>query len=221
MIIVSMTSWIKRINNVATVVNSLLKQDVYPDIIQINLSKEEFKSINDLPNDLLNIINNHSEIKIEFVDGNDGVFKKIIPTLKKYYPKDYFLLSVDDDWIYRHDYIKMMINFLNKYNADAFCLFGPVVIGNRMIYKSSCFKPDFWENLTSDVISTRIDDAYIEHYLRSYNKKICGFRPNDTPDITKKFNPIYPNSQNTITGEYSAHDIEYANKIIKSIKFNN
>ena len=219
MIIVSMTSWTKRIGNVATVVQSLLNQDIKPDIIQINLSREEFPHSSSLPSDLMQLIVHNPEVQIELVDGNDGVFKKIIPTLKKHYGEDYLLLSVDDDWIYRHDYIKMMIEFLEKYDADAFCLFRPLVIGNRMIYKSSCFKSDFWEKLTPEVISTRIDDTYIEHYLHSYNKKIAGFRPDDTPDITKKFNPIHPNSQNTTTGEYSAADIARANKIIKAIKF--
>ena len=218
-IIVSMTSWPKRIDNVATVVKSLLNQDVQPDIIQINLSRDEFPSMTGISSELIELIKCNSKVQIEWVDGNDGVFKKIIPTLKKYYGEDYLLLSVDDDWIYRHDYIKMMIEFLEKYDSDAFCLFRPLVIGNRMIYKSSCFKSDFWEKLTPEVISTRIDDTYIEHYLHSYNKKIAGFRPDDTPDITKKFNPIHPNSQNTSTGEYSAADIARANKIIKAIKF--
>lgn len=194
MIIVSMTSWPKRIGNVATVVQSLLNQDVHPDIIQINLSREEFPHESSLPSDLIQLIVHNPEVQIEWVDGNGGVFKKIIPTLKKHYGEDYLLLSVDDDWIYRHDYIKMMIEFLEKYDADAFCLFRPLVIGNRMIYKSSCFKSDFWEKLTPEVVSTRIDDTYIEHYLHSYNKKIAGFRPDDTPDITKKFNPVHPNS---------------------------
>ena len=218
-IIVSMTSWPKRIDNVATVVKSLLNQDVQPDIIQINLSRDEFPSMTGIPSELIELIKCNSKVQIEWVDGNDGVFKKIIPTLKRYYGEDYLLLSVDDDWIYRHDYIKMMVNFLEKYGSDAFCLFRPLIIGNRMIYKSSCFKSDFWEKLTPEVISTRIDDTYIEHYLHSYNKKIAGFRPDDTPDITKKFNPVHPNSQNTSTGEYSAADIARANKIIKAIKF--
>ena len=43
---------------------------------------------------------------------NDGVFKKIIPTIHKYYGNTYYLLSVDDDWIYREDYIEMMINYI-------------------------------------------------------------------------------------------------------------
>ncbi len=218
-IIVSMTSWPKRIQNVATVTSSLLDQDIRPDIIQINLSREEFPNESGLPDDLIQLIRHNPEVEIEWVDGNDGVFKKIIPTLKKHYGEDYLLLSVDDDWIYRHDYIKMMVEFLKKYDADAFCLFRPLIIGNRMIYKSSCFKSDFWEKLTQEVVSTRIDDTYIEHYLRSYNKKIAGFRPDDTPDITKRYNPVFPNSKNTDNGEYSTADVAKANKIIKSIKF--
>ena len=183
------------------------------------MSREEFPNESGLPDDLIQLIRHNPEVEIEWVDGNDGVFKKIIPTLKKHYGEDYLLLSVDDDWIYRHDYIKMMVEFLKKYDADAFCLFRPLIIGNRMIYKSSCFKSDFWEKLTQEVVSTRIDDTYIEHYLRSYNKKIAGFRPDDTPDITKRYNPVFPNSKNTDNGEYSTADVAKANKIIKSIKF--
>ena len=94
MIIVSLTSWPKRIGNVATVISSLLNQDVQPDIIQLNLSEDEFKNKEEnLPEDLIDLIANNSNIIIEWVKGNDGVFKKIIPTLKKHYGENYFLLS--------------------------------------------------------------------------------------------------------------------------------
>ena len=105
-IIVSLTSWPKRINNVVIVIESLLNQSIKPDIIQINLSNEEFKNKEyDLPEELIKLIKNNSNIEIEWVDRNDGVFKKIIPTLKKHYGEDYLLLSVDDDYIYRNDYV--------------------------------------------------------------------------------------------------------------------
>lgn len=221
MIVVSMTSWTKRIGNCKTAIGSLLNQNLMPDYIELNLSLDEFPNKEfDLPIELTNLVSQNKNVEINWVDGNDGVFKKIIPTLKKFYGQDYYLLSVDDDWIYRNDYIEMMVNFIEKYNTDAFCLFRPLVIGNRMIYKSSCFKEDFWENLTKEVIMTRIDDAYISHYLKSYRKKISGFRPDDTPDITKRYNQIYPNSHNSVTGEYSADEINRANKIIHAIKFN-
>lgn len=221
MIIVSMTSWPKRIGNVATVVKSLLEQDIEPNIIQINLSEDEFQNKEmDFPEDLKNLIETEPKIQIEWVKGNDGVFKKIIPTLKKHYGEEYYLLSVDDDWIYRHDYIKIMIDYLKQYKSDSFCLANAKIIGNRMIYKSSVFDSDFWEKLTKEVIDTRIDDSYIQHYMTYKKKKMAGYRPTDTPDITKKFNPIYPNSHNTKTGQYTAEDIKRANNAIRNIKFN-
>lgn len=217
-----MTSWPKRIDNVPTVINSLLNQTLKPDIIQLNLSEDEFPNkLSDIPQALKQLIEeNNKKIKIEWVKGNNGVFKKIIPTLKKYYGVEYLLLSVDDDWIYRNDYVKLMVDYINKYNSDSFCLSTSPVVGNRIIYKSSCFEKDFWEKLTQDVISTRIDDAYITHYLNSHHKKLACHKPSDTPNIIKSFNPVSPNSHNSITGLYSNKDIERANKIIKGVTFN-
>ena len=139
--------------------------------------------------------------------------------LKKHYGEDYYLFSVDDDYIYRHDYIKMMIDFIERYESDSFCLHFPGIIGNRMVYKSTIFEKDFWEKITPEVIATRIDDSYIEHYMRSKNKKMAGTRPLDTTDIMKKFNPVFPNSQNSSTGQYSPENVRRAKNIIWKIKF--
>lgn len=219
-IIVSLTSWPKRIGNVAEVVKSLLLQDLEPDIIQINLSIDEFKNgVDDLPDELKTLLEKESRVEIEWVNGNDGVFKKIIPTLKKHQGEEYLLLSVDDDWLYRHDYIKIMVENLEKRGSDSFCLSHSLIIGNRMIYKSSVFDKDFWEKLTPEVVSTRIDDAYIEHYMRCKNKKKSCYRPNDVNEIMKTYNPVHPNSHNTKTGFYSQEDINRANFIINEIQF--
>ena len=66
---------------------------------------------------------------------NTGAFKKIIPTIKKFYGLNYYLLSVDGDLIYREDYIELMIYYIEKFNPDSFCLTSSKVIGNTMIYK--------------------------------------------------------------------------------------
>ena len=48
-----MTSWPKRIKNVSTVINSLLNQNIKPDLIELNLSIEEFPNKEkDLPEDI-------------------------------------------------------------------------------------------------------------------------------------------------------------------------
>lgn len=219
-VIVSLTSWPKRINNVATVVKSLLNQEVKPDIIQINLSKDEFEKRElDLPEELNDVLSKYKNVVVEWIDGNDGVFKKIIPTLKRHYGESYFLLSVDDDWIYREDYIRIMIENIRKYDADSFCLSNGLIVGNRTIYKSETFSPDFWEKLTPEIIATRIDDSYIEHYMKSKNKKMSHFKPKNVMEITKHFNPVFPNSHNTKTGNYSSADINKAKNIISKIVF--
>ena len=219
-IIVSMTSWPKRIGNVATVIKSLLEQELEPDIIQINLSEDEFKNKElDFPKDLQRLISSDTRICIEWVKGNDGVFKKIIPTLQKHYGEDYFLLSVDDDWVYSYEYIKMMVEYLENYETDAFSLYkNDVIIGNRMIYKSSCFQKDFWEKLTKEVIDCRIDDGYIEYYFKAKGKKVGGFRPDNSYDIIKKFNQIFPNSQSD--NGYSPQQITTARREMAKIVFN-
>ena len=53
-IIVSLTSWPKRISNVAHVIYSLLNQEIPPDLIELNLCIIEFpKKENNLPDDLI------------------------------------------------------------------------------------------------------------------------------------------------------------------------
>ena len=221
MIIVSLTSWTKRIGNVKAVVESLIDQSLKPDRIEINLSIDEFPGrMNDLPDDLIKLVNDNSNVvKVNWVNGNDGVFKKFIPVLKKYPLEDFYLLSCDDDWIYRNDYIKSMMFYLDQFKADTFCLAKAKVIGNRQIYRPGLFSSDFYEKLTKDVIDTRIDDMYIDHYLTSKGIKFSSFRPDDVKDMTKRYNQIFPNSHNDENGEYSIHDINRASNIIKKIKF--
>ena len=221
-VIVSLTSWSKRIGNVKTVLESLLNQTRKADFIELNLSLVEFpKKEKSLPKDLVKLIKENRCVEINWAEDNPGVFKKIIPTLKKFYGQDYYLLSVDDDWIYREDYIELMINYLELAKSDTFCLANAKVIGNRQIYRSSCFDSDFWELLTEEVIDTRIDDSYIEYYLEQKGKKFYGYRPDNVKEITKPYNAIFPNSNNTETGEYSREDLIKAITAIRKIKFNN
>lgn len=203
-IIVSMTSWPKRIGNVKTVMETLLNQALKPDLIELNLSLAEFPNkIEDLPSDLVEIINKNRCIEINWVERNDGVFKKIIPTLQKFHGEDYYLLSVDDDRLYRNDYIQRMVWNIEDAGVDSFSLSNGLVIGNRQIYRSTAFEPDIWEKLTQEVIDCRIDDSYYEFYLKCKNKKLLNYQPVDISEIIKPFNEVCPNSSMTETGSYS------------------
>ena len=131
---------------------------------------------------------------------------------------DYYLLSVDDDWIYSKRYIKTMIYYIEKYNADSFCLGRSKVIGNRMIYKSIAFELDFITKLTDDVINAKISDLYILYYLKQKKKYLTHRRPRLLKKFMLKFNPISPNSGRK-KGKYSSRQINRAIRLIKEIKF--
>ena len=90
-LIVSMTSWPKRINNCKAVIDSLLNQDIKPNFVELNLSTNEFPCKGEsLPENLVEIILDNENVEVNWVKGNNGVFKKIIPTLKKFQGKEYY-----------------------------------------------------------------------------------------------------------------------------------
>ena len=134
---------------------------------------------------------------------------------------NYYLLSVDDDYIYNITYIKTMINYIEKYKSDSFCLSRKgKVIGNRMIYKSNIFEYDFITKLTDEIINNRISDAYIYHYLKQKKKIIAHHQPKNFKKILEKFNSIFPNSGRE-NGRYSRKQIKKAIKLIEQINFEN
>ena len=178
-IIVSLTSWIQRISTVYKTIDSILNQSLKPDLIELNLSLIEFPNKEqDLP-EVLCDYENSKKIEINWVSGNTRTFKKIIPTLQKFYGEEYLLLSVDDDVIYGSDYVKTMVENIEENDSDTFCASSARVIGNRTIFKSTAFEPDFWKMLTDDVIQYGIDDSYTSYYLR-YKKRNCASKKLDS-----------------------------------------
>lgn len=115
-IIVSLTSWEKRIDNVPAVVRSILGNTVKPDLVVLNLSTQEFPGKEkDLPRDLVDLVDNH-HVEILWEDGNSKVFKKFIPTINRY-PDD-VVIAVDDDFIYPSDFIATFIDMHKRYPKD-------------------------------------------------------------------------------------------------------
>jgi hypothetical protein len=105
-IIVSMTSWSKRIDDVSAVVKGLLVNTVVPYKIVLNLSEEEFvNKENDLPEELLSL-REGGIFEIFWVEENVKQFKKLMPTFERY-PND-IIISVDDDYEYPNDFIETL-----------------------------------------------------------------------------------------------------------------
>ena len=76
-IIISMTSWPKRISNLVPVINSLLNQTIEPDLIELNLCILEFPNKEkNFPEELKKMINEKKKIEINWVQKKYIYFQK-------------------------------------------------------------------------------------------------------------------------------------------------
>lgn len=104
-IIVSLTTFPARVNKVWIVIECLLRQTVCADSIILWLSKEQFRSINQLPKRLIELQARGLEIRL--VDEDLRSHKKYLYAIRQY-PED-LLITVDDDLIYRSTLIEELI----------------------------------------------------------------------------------------------------------------
>ena len=122
-IIVTMTSWKKRINVCHKTIERLLKNTLKPYKLILNLAIEEFpKKELQLPQTLLNLTKKYSYFKINWVKKNNNVFKKLIPTLYKY--KKDIIITVDDDVNYPNFLIEKIIREFRRKGSKSPMSFG-------------------------------------------------------------------------------------------------
>lgn len=117
-IIVSMTSWPKRIQYVAKVIFSLVKQNVDKNKyhIVLVLSSDEFSNgERDLPADLL-LMKNSGVFELLWTKRNTFSHKKLMPVLKKY-PNNPILVT-DDDNARLNNWLKSFIEEHELYPND-------------------------------------------------------------------------------------------------------
>ena len=108
-IIISLTSWKKRLTNIPIVLDSIYNQTIKPDKIVLNLSSEEFENKEgDIPVEVLDYIRAHDNIQINWIVKNIRSWKKTIPTFKLY-PND-CIICIDDDMLYPNDFIERLWN---------------------------------------------------------------------------------------------------------------
>ena len=110
LIVVCMTSWIKRINNVKPVVENVMKNTVQPDRLYLSLSVEEFPNREfDLPKNLVELFNCDDRLILNWVEGeNTKCMKKTFPVLK-YLDDNDIIIPMDDDIMYPLDYIEKRV----------------------------------------------------------------------------------------------------------------
>ena len=160
-IIVTLTTYSKRIGNIPTILETIFKQTVPPDFVVLNLAYEEI-----VPDEVQNYINEHA-IEVNRVS-DTKVFKKLIPTLKKY-PND-VVISIDDDWLYPQGMIEDFLNLHRQYpefpisgNKEAFFNF-QCHCGCASLTKAEYFG-EYLDMIDEDVIRNCKSDDFVYTYF--------------------------------------------------------
>ena len=124
-IVVTMTSWRKRIGNIPAVLNTIFAQTRKPDAVVINLAEPEFPE-RKLPEEVQKYIDAHPKIVVNWLQKDTVVWKKLLPSLALY--PDALFLTIDDDILYPKT---MITDFMraHKKNPDA------PISGNKFHYQ--------------------------------------------------------------------------------------
>ena len=124
--IVSMTSFPQRIDVVWLVVECLLRQTRVPAKILIYLSKEQFPSLQEVPESLKQYPKDI--VEIIFVDGDIRSHKKYWYVIEEYKNKP--IILVDDDLVYDSHMIEDLENYSSKEKLVMACCWGHSIARN-------------------------------------------------------------------------------------------
>lgn len=113
-LIVSLTTFPARINKVHLTIETILRQTKKPDLIILWLSRQQFKSLESLPQRLLTL--QSRGLIIRFVNDDLRSHKKYYYTLKEYYQDD--LITIDDDLFFRSDMIECLLLKAEQYPSS-------------------------------------------------------------------------------------------------------
>lgn len=181
LVIVTITSWKNRINDVIRTIESCNKQTRIPDVIYLNLSKSEFPKMNEeIPQEIIEYEKKNDNFKINWVDGpNTRTFKKVFPILKFCKNND-IIITMDDDIILNPEFVKSRVDDFNKHKC-------PITSAISFDKKLKSYKVNVgslftkrmlsnWERIVTDnVIKTHNDDRTYLYilYLNGYRPVQC------------------------------------------------
>lgn len=124
-VIVSLTTFPKRINKVWIVIECILRQSVEVDFIKLYLSKEQFpKGYDGLPNKLQKYVEK-GKLDVVFVDNDYRSHKKYYYSFLEY--KNDLVITFDDDIIYPSFIIEELLNNYLLDNSSIICTRGYIV----------------------------------------------------------------------------------------------
>ena len=183
MIVISLTSWVKRIHNVKRVVESIMDNTIQPDRVYLNLSKSEFEGI-DLPKDLVDYFNSDDRLIINWVPGlNTRAMKKVFPILK-YLQDDDIIIDADDDILFPKDLIESRLKDFESFGRK-YCISSNThrsvgfngqmrVVSAMSLFQKKMF--NHWQRfVTQTILDTNNDDRTYLYliWLNGYLNKGC------------------------------------------------
>ena len=221
-LIVSFTSWTKRIQYCKHTVDLMMNQTVKPYKIILNLSEEEFPNKeSDLPNELLVELIQNPLFEIYWIKENTTVWKKIIPTMNRF-PND-LVFSIDDDIEYPSNYIEEMYKTYYQNNKlypvvgyefmidNNLCHSGPFTLTSKKFYG------DLLNNIYNDLILPTLPNKKWQSDIVYYKVlNALGYKYIKCESING--NSIYKNSELNKENKYSIWNKEYKNERQENIK---
>lgn len=113
-VVVSVTSFPKRINRLWIVIETMLRQTIKPDIIILYLSKEQFNSMDDIPRSLRKL--EKRGLQIRLCDDDLKSHKKYYYSMNEF-PND-LIITIDDDVFYHKKTIESLLSLHEQYPDD-------------------------------------------------------------------------------------------------------
>ena len=175
-IIVSLTSWKKRIQYVSKTIYMMETQTIKPDLIVLNLAEDEFPNKEkDLPAELVLFSTTLDNFEIYWVKENTKAFKKVIPTIKRFFNEDCWIFSIDEDVLYYKDYLKCFLEELSGL-SDTYLspgIWGNHPVGYIMAYNPKWFKDEkIWKFTKIDADKIVASDHWIWINLKNNGIKL-------------------------------------------------
>ncbi|WP_237040434.1 hypothetical protein [Phocaeicola faecalis] len=122
-IIISFTSFPKRIDRVWIVVESILRQTLKPDKLILWLSLEQFPD-RQIPKSLRYLISKGLDIR--FVEGDIRSHKKYFYSIQEY-PND-ILVTIDDDIVYPSKFLKILYSYYLNDPTKVYCKYARQIV---------------------------------------------------------------------------------------------